>query len=235
MDINFSIAFIFGILSFFSPCVLPLVPGYLSIFSLQGKSRYDKVVGSLQFILGFSLVFISLAAITTTVGSFFTKNSSTLSKISGVIIITFGLILLIPKLNSNYFYSSNFINIDKFKKTKNFVMGFTFGFGFTPCIGPVLGALLTLSSNSDTAQTGILYLVFFSIGLGIPFFTISIISNSVNYKNRFFISFQKISSKLSGVTLIFIGSLIYIDKMYILASFFQKLLINLNLEWLSTI
>jgi len=235
VDINFSIAFIFGFLSFFSPCVLPLVPGYLAMFSLQRNNSYEKLIGSIQFVLGFSVVFISLAAITTSIGSFFTKNASLLSKVSGVIIIIFGLILLIPKLNSKYFFSSNFINIDNFKKTKNFIMGFTFGFGFTPCIGPVLGALLTLSSNAETAQSGIFYLVFFSLGLGIPFITISVIANKVNFKNRIFIEIQKISSKLSGVTLLVIGTLIYMDKMYLLASFFQNLLIFLNLEWLSTI
>ena len=92
MDINLVLPLYLEYCPFSSPCVLPLVPGYLSIFSLQGKSRYDKVVGSLQFILGFSLVFISLAAITTTVGSFLLKKTQAhYLKISGVIIITFGL------------------------------------------------------------------------------------------------------------------------------------------------
>ncbi|NND23804.1 MAG: cytochrome C biogenesis protein CcdA, partial [Acidimicrobiia bacterium] len=99
----------------------------------------------------------------------------------------------------------------------------------------VLGALLTLTSNSETLNQGIGLLVSFSIGLSIPFITISILSGKLNLKNRIFVAFQKYSSKISGVVLIAIGTLIFTDKMYILASFFQDILILINLDWLSTI
>ena len=126
-------------------------------------------------------------------------------------------------------------NIDKFNKSKNLLMGFTFGFGFTPCIGPVLGALLTLSSKAETINSGIFYLIMFSLGMGIPFLSIAILSNRINLKNRLFVNFQKFSSKFSGLVLIGIGFLIYTDKTYILAAFFQEILYLLNLDWLSTI
>ena len=235
MEVNIFIAFMFGALSFFSPCVLPLVPGYLTIFSGTDNSLQSRLKGSIEFCLGFSIVFISLAAIASSVGSFFTRNSSTLGMVSGVIIIFFGVLLLFPTLNMKYFYSSNYVDLKNFSTFKNFILGLTFAFGFTPCIGPVLGALLTLTSNSETLNQGIGLLVSFSIGLSIPFITISILSGKLNLKNRIFVAFQKYSSKISGVVLIAIGTLIFTDKMYILASFFQDILILINLEWLSTI
>ena len=235
MEVNIFIAFMFGALSFFSPCVLPLVPGYLTIFSGTDNSLQSSLKGSIEFCLGFSIVFISLAAIASSVGSFFTRNSSTLGMVSGVIIIFFGVLLLFPTLNMKYFYSSNYVDLKNFSTFKNFILGLTFAFGFTPCIGPVLGALLTLTSNSETLNQGIGLLVSFSIGLSIPFITISILSGKLNLKNRIFVAFQKYSSKISGVVLIAIGTLIFTDKMYILASFFQDILILINLDWLSTI
>ena len=235
MEVNIFIAFMFGALSFFSPCVLPLVPGYLTIFSGTDNSLQSRLKGSIEFCLGFSIVFISLAAIASSVGSFFTRNSSTLGMVSGVIIIFFGVLLLFPTLNMKYFYSSNYVDLKNFSTFKNFILGLTFAFGFTPCIGPVLGALLTLTSNSETLNQGIGLLVSFSIGLSIPFITISILSGKLNLKNRIFVASQKYSSKISGVVLIAIGTLIFTDKMYILASFFQDILILINLDWLSTI
>ena len=235
MEVNIFIAFMFGALSFFSPCVLPLVPGYLTIFSGTDNSLQSRLKGSIEFCLGFSIVFISLAAIASSVGSFFTRNSSTLGMVSGVIIIFFGVLLLFPTLNMKYFYSSNYVDLKNFSTFKNFILGLTFAFGFTPCIGPVLGALLTLTSNSETLNQGIGLLVSFSIGLSIPFITISILSGKLNLKNRIFVAFQKYSSKISGVVLIAIGTLIFTDKMYILASYFQDILILINLDWLSTI
>ncbi len=235
MEINASIAFLFGSLSFFSPCVLPLVPGYFAIFSLNKNSKISRLSGALQFVIGFSIVFVSLGALASSVGSFFSRNASLLGQISGVIIIAFGLILLVPSLNKRYFYSSNVVDINNFSKSKNFIMGFTFGFGFTPCIGPVLGALLTLSSKSETLYSGVMYLVLFSLGLAIPFLLIAVLSDKINLKNKVFTNFQKYSSNVSGITLIALGYLIFTDKIYLLASIFQDVLYLLNLDWLSTI
>ena len=235
MEINASVAFFFGALSFFSPCVLPLVPGYFAIFSLNKNSKISRVSGALQFVIGFSIVFVSLGALASSVGSFFSRNASLLGQISGIIIIVFGLVLLIPSLNKRYFYSSNVVDINDFSKSKNFIMGFTFGFGFTPCIGPVLGALLTLSSKSETLFSGVMYLILFSLGLAIPFLLIAVLSDKINLKNKIFTNFQKYSTNISGITLIGLGYLIFTDKIYLLASFFQDVLYLLNLDWLSTI
>ena len=235
MDVNLAIAFIFGALSFFSPCVLPLVPGYLAIFSAIEKNIKTRLIGSIQFTFGFTLVFVSLAAIATNIGSFFSRNSQSLSMISGLIIIIFGLILFFPNLNLKYFYSANFIDLSKFKNFKNFILGLTFAFGFTPCIGPVLGALLTLSSSRQTVSEGIFLLFSYSLGLAIPFILMPILSTKINLKGRIFVTSQKYSNKISGSILIIIGFLIFSDRMYLLASLFQDIFIYLKLDWLSTI
>ena len=235
MDVTISIAFLFGALSFFSPCVLPLVPGYLAIFSDIEKNIRIRLIGSIQFTFGFTLVFISLAAIATNIGSFFSRNSQSLSIVSGLVIIVFGLILFFPNLNQRYFYSANYVDLNKFKNYKNFILGLTFAFGFTPCIGPVLGALLTLSSSSQTVNEGIFLLSGYSLGLAIPFISMPILSTKINLKGKLFTIFQQYSNKISGSILIIIGLLISSDRMYLLASLFQDLFIYLNLDWLSTI
>ena len=235
MDINLSIAFVFGALSFFSPCVLPLVPGYLAIFSDIEKNIRIRLIGSIQFTFGFTLVFISLAAIATNIGSFFSRNSQSLSIVSGLVIIVFGLILFFPNLNQRYFYSANYVDLNKFKNYKNFILGLTFAFGFTPCIGPVLGALLTLSSSTQTVNEGVFLLSAYSLGLAIPFISMPILSTKINLKGKLFRNFQQYSNKISGSILIIIGLLIFSDRMYLLASLFQDLFIYLKLDWLSTI
>ncbi len=235
MEVNLSIAFVFGVISFFSPCVLPLVPGYLAIFSEIEKNIRVRLIGSIQFVFGFTLVFISLAAIATNIGSFFSRNSQSLSMVSGLIIIVFGLILFFPNLNQKYFYSANHVDLKKFKNYKNFILGLAFAFGFTPCIGPVLGALLTLSSSTQTVNQGILLLSVYSLGLAIPFISMPIFSTKINLKGKVIVLFQKYSNKISGSILIIIGVLIFSDRMYLLASLFQDLFIYLKLDWLSTI
>ena len=235
MELNILISFGFGVLSFFSPCVLPIVPGFFASFSLEKNNKTKKIWSSLQFVLGFSFVFISLGALATSLGSFFTRNSSTLGQLSGAVIILFGLFLLFPNLNTRYFYGENIFKFGSINKFKFLIMGFAFGFGFTPCIGPVLGALLALSSNAETINIGVTYLVYFSLGMGLPFLIFGLLIDKINLNNSLFRNIQKYSSSLSGLILISIGYLIFSDRMYILASFFQDLLVSLNLDRLSNI
>ena len=235
MELNILISFGFGVLSFFSPCVLPIVPGFFASFSLEKNNKTKKIWSSLQFVLGFSFVFISLGALATSLGSFFTRNSSTLGQLSGAVIILFGLFLLFPNLNTRYFYGENIFKFGSINKFKFLIMGFAFGFGFTPCIGPVLGALLALSSNAETINIGVTYLMYFSLGMGLPFLISGLLIDKINLNNSLFKNIQKYSSSLSGLILISIGYLIFSDRMYILASFFQDLLVSLNLDRLSNI
>ena len=235
MELNILISFGFGVLSFFSPCVLPIVPGFFASFSLEKNNKTKKIWSSLQFVLGFSFVFISLGALATSLGSFFARNSSALGQLSGAVIILFGLFLLFPNLNTRYFYGENIFKFGSINKFKFLIMGFAFGFGFTPCIGPVLGALLALSSNAETINIGVTYLMYFSLGMGLPFLISGLLIDKINLNNSLFRNIQKYSSSLSGLILISIGYLIFSDRMYILASFFQDLLVSLNLDRLSNI
>ena len=235
MELNILISFGFGVLSFFSPCVLPIVPGFFASFSLEKNNKTKKIWSSLQFVLGFSFVFISLGALATSLGSFFTRNSTALGQLSGAVIILFGLFLLFPNLNTRYFYGENIFKFGSINKFKFLIMGFAFGFGFTPCIGPVLGALLALSSNAETINIGVTYLMYFSLGMGLPFLISGLLIDKINLNNSLFRNIQKYSSSLSGLILISIGYLIFSDRMYILASFFQDLLVSLNLDRLSNI
>tara|TARA_B100001939_G_scaffold94567_1_gene81142 strand:- start:1865 stop:2296 length:432 start_codon:yes stop_codon:yes gene_type:complete len=143
--------------------------------------------------------------------------------------------LLFPNLNTRYFYGENIFKFGSINKFKFLIMGFAFGFGFTPCIGPVLGALLALSSNAETINIGVTYLMYFSLGMGLPFLISGLLIDKINLNNSLFRNIQKYSSSLSGLILISIGYLIFSDRMYILASFFQDLLVSLNLDRLSNI
>lgn len=179
-SISISAAFIFGMLSFFSPCVLPLVPAYLSYMSgvsieelaSARTSEALKRTGlkSLLFVLGFSTVFVLMGATATSLSQMLLGYMSLLMKVAGVTIIIFGLhitgVFRIPALYREKRFHLKLKNIGF---AGAFLIGVMFAFGWTPCIGPVLAGILTLAANSETASKGILLLAMYSLGLGIPF------------------------------------------------------------------
>ena len=237
MEINLSIAFIFGILSFFSPCILPLVPGFFSIISsTKVQSPRARIVGTLFFVTGFSIVFVSLASVATSIGSILLNNVSSYRLVAGFVIITFGITLIFPQIQLRYFINKE-LQYDQITNLnfKNFLLGVSFAFGFTPCIGPVLGSLLTLASNTETIREGVYLLLWYSFGMGVPFILSSILYNTFSFKNRLFNLLSRYSNYISGLTLISIGTLIAIDKMYILSAFIQDIFFLLGLEFLTTI
>jgi len=179
-EISLMAAFLAGLFSFFSPCVLPLVPGYISFISgisleeiEQGdkKSKNKVIISSLFFILGFSLVFILLGATATFLGSFILEKAFILEKVAGVIIIIFG-------IHMSGLYRIKFLDYEKRLYTKTrpvniivgpFLMGLAFAFGWTPCVGPILAGILLYAGTQKTLYQGVLLLVIYSAGLGIPF------------------------------------------------------------------
>ena len=214
------LSFIAGIVSFLSPCVLPLIPGYLSFIcgtdleNLQKKSKYFILEKSLLFVLGFSIIFILLGASSTFFGSFLLNKSNIFSNVISIIIIFFGLYLLgIVKfnfLNNEFkFYISKYSNSFFFP----LIVGMGFAFGWTPCIGPILGSILALASLENTLIQGIFLLITYSIGLGIPFVLAGYYMGNFlifSKKARKFIS--KIQ-KISGLILIVTGILILTSKL----------------------
>ena len=214
------LSFVAGIVSFLSPCVLPLIPGYLSFIcgtdleNLQKKSKYFILEKSLLFVLGFSIIFILLGASSTFFGSFLLNKSNIFSNVISIIIIFFGLYLLgIVKfnfLNNEFkFYISKYSNSFFFP----LIVGMGFAFGWTPCIGPILGSILALASLENTLIQGIFLLITYSIGLGIPFVLAGYYMGNFlifSKKARKFIS--KIQ-KISGLILIVTGILILTSKL----------------------
>lgn len=219
-NITFFTAFFAGLLSFLSPCILPLIPGYISFISgislqdLKTNSDISKVKSkvinnSLAFVAGFSLVFISFGASATLIGSFLMKYSKIITYISGIIIIILG-IHLTGILRIAALYNEKRLNI--VQKPVNlfgsFLIGFAFAFGWTPCIGPILAAILALAASQKTLNQGIFLLTCYSLGLAIPFI---LTAYSITF---FFKIFDKIKKHLyiiewiSGILLIIIGILI---------------------------
>ena len=226
MVVSFSFAFFAGLISFVSPCVLPLIPGYVSFIcgttldELNIKSKKFILRKSLFFSLGFSLVFISLGATATFIGSFLLHNTKILSIGSGLIIIFLGSYLLeIIKINFlnksfgnfNIRYSDNFLF--------PFIVGIGFGFGWTPCIGPILGSILAFASMENSIYKGISLLSFYSLGLAVPFIISGLLikkflifsKNTKKYLNKI--------KKISGIILILTGILIITGRLQILGFF----------------
>ena len=223
MTASLSIAFFAGLISFISPCVFPLIPGYVSFIcgttlnELDLKSKKFILKKSLFFSLGFSLVFISLGATATFIGSFLLLNSQILSIISGMIIIFFGIYLL--ELIQINFLNKNFINYN-FKFSNNplfpFVVGMGFGFGWTPCIGPILGSILAYASMENFIYKGVLLLSVYSLGLAIPFVVSSLIIKKFLIISKKSKSYLNIIKKFSGVVLLATGTLIVTGKLQII-------------------
>ena len=230
MIVSLSITFFAGIVSFISPCVLPLIPGYVAFIcgttlnELDLKSKKFILQKSLFFSLGFSLVFISLGATATFIGSFLLHNSQFLSIISGIVIIFFGFYLLeLIKIN---FLNKNFGNYN-IKYSNNlffpFVVGIGFGFGWTPCIGPILGSILAYASMENSIYKGVLLLGVYSLGLAIPFVISSLIIKKfliVSKKSKSYLSKIK---KFSGIILLITGILIITGKLQIIGFYLIEL------------
>lgn len=211
-------AFVAGVLSFLSPCVLPLVPGYVSLISgttvdaMQEQQRglmRRVMLSSLMFILGFSIVFIALGAVATTLGQVTRQYYPLLTRIAGIVIIIFGLHLTgIFKIKA--LYADKRMHSVKGGSTPwgAFVVGFAFAFGWTPCIGPILATILAFAATEETVLKGTLLLAIYSLGLAVPFLLTSFgIDRFLTFYSRFRRHLHTIEV-VSGVLLIAIGLLI---------------------------
>ena len=233
-DVSAPAAFLAGLVSFLSPCVLPLVPGYISYISgasledlREGKGGAGVVVRALFFVIGFSLVFVLLGASATWVGHFLLEKLSILTKIAGVIIIVFGL-HLIGVFRIGFLYREKRIHSTG-KPTSPlgaFVVGPAFAFGWTPCIGPVLAGIIAYAGTKDTVNEGVMLLSFYSLGIGLPFFLTALAVD------KFFAFFDRIKSHfrkveiVGGVFLVLMGLLIFTNNLTLLSSkltIFEKL------------
>lgn len=221
-------AFLAGIVSFLSPCVLPLVPGYVSLISgasveeLQSKDRKllnTVFLHSLMFILGFTVVFVMLGAAATTIGEVAREYKKQLTWIAGAVIIIFGLHLTgILKIKA--LYADKRLHSVKGGKSPlgAFLIGFAFAFGWTPCLGPIISSILLLAGSADTVTKGVLLLWIYSLGLAVPFLLTSLLID------RFLVFYSRFRKHLhtlevfSGVLLMVLGALILTRRFTLLSS-----------------
>jgi cytochrome c-type biogenesis protein len=226
-------AFTAGLVSFLSPCVLPLVPGYVSLISGAGveelKSREDALfsklmLNSVAFILGFSIVFITLGAISTEVGQLLARYKAVLSQIAGVVIIIFGLHLT-GAFRINFLLADKRLHGVKGGSTAwgAFVIGFAFAFGWTPCVGPILAVILGFASEQDSVFKGILLLAIYSMGLAVPFLLAAfLIERFLKFYNRFKFFMHAIEVS-SGVLLILLGILLVFGRFTMISNYLSFL------------
>ncbi|MDN4094599.1 MULTISPECIES: cytochrome c biogenesis CcdA family protein [Paenibacillaceae] len=221
-NINIYFAFVGGLLSFFSPCIFPLLPAYVA--NLTGSYVRDNklvvtkrvvLLRSISFIAGFSLVFVLMGASASIIGQLISDNREIIEKVSGLLIIIFGLqmanILTIPFLMFEKRLQINQNSIQD--RWRPFLMGVAFGTGWTPCVGMVLSSILLLAGTSETMNQGIVMLLVYSFGLGIPFLFISI---GVTYSLAVVKKINKILpylNKINGWILIGLGLLLFTGQL----------------------
>src|SRR5258707_6094122 len=226
-------AFLAGLVSFLSPCVLPLVPGYVSLISGVGveelkdqeASLFGKVMlNSVAFIIGFSIVFVTLGAISTEVGQVAARYKSMLAQIAGVVIILFGLHLT-GILRIKALYADKRLHGVKGGSTAwgAFAIGFAFAFGWTPCVGPILGVILGFAAAQDSVSKGIFLLTIYSLELAVPFLLTSLgIERFLKFYGRFRSYMHALEIVIGGL-LIALGLLLVFGKFTLLAHYFSVL------------
>ena len=226
MNTTFFIAFLAGLISFLSPCVLPLIPGYISYISgvsleeLSKKKNNLVVIKTIFFTLGFSIVFISLGSTASYLGKFFLDYSNSLRIIAGIIIILFSL-QLIGIINFKLMNKEIRFFTGEYSKNLTFplIVGAAFGFGWTPCIGPILGSILTVAALENSMGKGILLLSFYSLGLAIPFIISGILINNFLSFSKNFKKYISLVNKIGGIILLLTGIAILTNQLQILGFF----------------
>lgn len=233
-EVTLLAAFAAGILSFISPCVLPLIPGYISFISgltleeMQGAtgsvsastSRRRVLIASSAFVMGFTVVFVIMGASATAIGKFIQAYAPIIAKVAGTLLIIFGLHMMgvfrIRLLESDARIHTN-------RKPAGpmgaFLVGTAFAFAWTPCIGPILGGILTLAASRDSVTEGMQMLAAYSLGLGVPFLLTSVAINQFFAAAARIRKYYRLIELISGGLLIVVGLLIFFDQFTLIAKY----------------
>ena len=248
-DVTIVIAVFAGVASFISPCVLPLLPGYLSLMSgysvaelSDGDVSLRRVAGKTGlFVAGFTAVFVALGAGATSVGNFLLQERGSFQTVAGWVVVAFGLFIAYTALWTPQFLMPFMkdrrveVSAGRLGGLASPVMGAAFAFGWTPCLGPFLGATLTLGANSETVVEGMVMLFFYSLGLGVPFLISSVLLakafSSLDRLKRYFTPITVVS----GLLLASFGFLLITNQLTTLNGWFSDLLIRLGLDGLTII
>ena len=232
-EISIITAFLAGFLSFFAPCILPLIPAYLAWLLGISQNEFQErrirarlFVQALFLVLGFSIVFIILGASASKLGQILAPHRLLVQRIGGLIIIFFGLEFAgFLKIFKNYqvgLFKNLFSRLNH--KTSSFLVGFTFAFAWIACLSPILGSILVLASFQGTLSQGIILLSFYSLGLAIPFLLVSFFLGLIIEKIQFFTKIFKWVNLFSGLILIVLGVLLFTDNFYRIVIWLSKTL-----------
>ncbi len=230
-SVSLGLAFLAGILSFLSPCVLPLVPGYISFLSgvsleeLREGTRRREValkagLTSVFFVMGFSIVFVALGASASFIGKLLADHIVVLTRIAGIVIVILGL-HLVGILKVGWLNYEKRLNIGRFHPGffGALLIGLAFAFGWTPCIGPILAGILALAATQETMTRGMVLLAAYSLGLGIPFIATGF---AVGLFMQFFQRYKRFirwGEIIAGILLIALGCLIFFNNLGILLKY----------------
>ena len=214
---QYIISFLEGIITFISPCLLPMIPIYITYFVGGGQRKWQKtLVGALGFVSGFTAVFVAMGALAGTIGSFFVKYQMAVNIVSGLIVIVFGLNFLgVFKWN---LFKGNMreVNTDNMNFFSAALFGIIFSVGWTPCVGAFLGSALMLASQQGSVMTGVLMLLCYSLGLGIPFVISALLIEQLKTAFDLIKRHYNIINKISGILLIIVGILMATGKLGVL-------------------
>ena len=248
-DVGIGAAFLFGIISFVSPCVLPLLPGYLSLMSgysvgdleagTASTSRMAKVTG--LFVLGFTVVFVLLGAAATSLGRFVLEYRLTATQVAGWLVVAFGILIVVSAVSNSPFLAGLMrerrmeVRPSRLGGWAPIVMGLAFGFAWTPCIGPVLAAILTTAAVQETVGEGMVLLFAYAMGLGVPFVLAGIGMTKMLGAVRLLRRYLRPINIASGLLLAAFGVLMITGNLARLSGWFQELFTTIGLDRLAEI
>lgn len=222
------IAFAAGVLSFLSPCVLPLIPGYLSFMTglstaelSEGRPSMPSVLRpAFLFVGGFTLIFVALGATASVLGQFLREYRSVVEVVAGIAVVGFG-VLMLGIIKVPWLYGEARVDMEKsraFGQGAAFVMGMAFAAGWTPCVGPILGTILAMAGSSGSVSQGVILLTAYSLGLGVPFLLVAVLFGRVVGLMRWLSRHALVINRVAGVMLIIAGVLIATGRLGVLTS-----------------
>lgn len=244
-DASVPIVFFAGVISFLSPCVLPLVPGYVSYMSGVStgetdseRRRFRTLMMALAFVGGFTAVFVPLGAAATQLGAFLRENQQLLTRIGGVLIIGFGLVFM-GVIKAPFLYrEARFHPTPRAGLCGSALLGGAFAFGWTPCIGPVLGIVLTMAAGSGAQGSpaeGALLLGVYSLGLGVPFLVVAVGIERLTGALAWLRRHIRVINLAGGALLVLVGILFVTGQLFHISIWIQKAFVALNLDRLANI
>jgi cytochrome c-type biogenesis protein len=229
-----------GVLSFMSPCVLPLIPAYLSFMTgLTTAELADErpplgriITPALLFVLGFSTVFVALGASASFLGQFLVAYRGIIEIIAGIAVVAFG-VLMLGIIKIPWLYGEARVDMEKsraFGQGAALVMGMSFAAGWTPCVGPILGTILAMAGSSGSVTQGAILLLFYSLGLGIPFVLVAVMFGRLRGLMKWLQRHSLTINRVAGVMLVIVGVLIATGRLGVLANWLTGVLPGIEVQ-----